>query len=73
MPMKKAKDPLRSAALVKLSFELAGNAEHPQFRAIYEGVLRDLKLTEDQVDAYLTAHRTELEPLARGKRGTDEE
>jgi hypothetical protein len=73
MPVKKVKDPLRSAAILKLSFQLAGNDKHPQFVAIYEGVLRDFSLDDADVDAYLAEHRPELEVAARGsmKGGSD--
>ena len=67
MPVKKVKDPVRSAAILKVSFELAGNTKSPEFRAIYEGVLRDFGLTDAQVSAYVEAHRQELELAARGK------
>jgi len=30
------------------------------FQTIFEGVLRDLELRADEVDAYLDAHREEL-------------
>ena len=67
MPVKKVKDPLRSAAVLKVSFDLAGNTKSPEFRAIYEGVLRDFGLTDAQVSAYAALHREELEVAARGK------
>ncbi len=71
MPVKRVKDPLRSAAILKVSFALANNLEHPQFRAIYDGVLRDFKLSDEAVTAYIDAHRVELEQAARGKSGDD--
>lgn len=71
MPVKKGKDPLRSAAILKVSFTLANNIGHPQFRAIYDGVLRDFQLTDEAVDAYIAAHRPALEQAARGKAGGD--
>lgn len=67
MPVKKVKDPLRSAAILRVSFELAGNTASPEFRAIYEGVLRDFGLRDEQVSRYVAAHRPELEQAARGK------
>jgi hypothetical protein len=69
MPVKKVKDPLRSAAILKVSFQLAHQLEHPQFRAIYDGVLRDYGLTDAEVETYVVQHRAELEQAARGKAG----
>ncbi len=73
MPVKKGKDPLRSAAILKVSFALAHNLEHPQFRAIYDGVLRDFGLSDAAVEAYIVAHRPALEQAARGKASDDDE
>lgn len=65
MPVKKAKDPLRQAAILKLSLQLAGNTA-PQFRAMYDGVVRDFGLSDADVDRYIDAHRDELVKTARG-------
>jgi hypothetical protein len=64
MPVKKAKDPLRSAAVLKVSVELAGKA--PQYLALYQGMLRDSGVTEDAVNAYIARNRVSLEQAARG-------
>jgi hypothetical protein len=64
MPVKKAKDPLHTAAVLKVSFQVSGN--NPQYRALYQGVLRDSGIDEAAVDAYIAAHRAELEAAARG-------
>ena len=58
---------LRGAAVLKLSFVLRGNAESPAFRSIYPGILRDLEVTDAQVEAFIAAHRPELEKAARGE------
>jgi hypothetical protein len=68
---KATKDPLRSAAILKVSFRLAGNEKHPQFRAVYDGVLRDFNLTDAQVEAFIQAHEAELEQAARGNKRDD--
>lgn len=58
---------LFSAAVLKRSFELRGEEHREQFRFVYEGVLRDLALEAAEVDAYLAAHRAEVEAaIGRG-------
>ncbi len=59
---------LFSAAVVRRSFELQESRYQDGFRFVYEGVLRDLDLTEREVEEYLAAHREEVE-LAIGRRG----
>lgn len=64
MPVKKAKDPVRSAAILKVSLQLSGNS--PTYLALYQGVLRDYGVDEKAVDAYIARNRAELEQAARG-------
>jgi hypothetical protein len=52
---------LFSAAVVRRSFELQEGRYQEGFRFVYEGVLRDLGLTERDVDEYLSAHRAEVD------------
>ena len=52
---------LFSAAVVRRSFELQEGRYQEGFRFVYEGVLRDLGLTEHDVDEYLAAHRAEVD------------
>ena len=59
---------LFSAAVVRRSFELQESRYQDGFRFVYEGVLRDLGLEEAEVEAYLAAHRDEVEK-AIGRRG----
>jgi hypothetical protein len=59
---------LFSAAVVRRSFELQEGRYQEGFRFVYEGVLRDLRLEESEVDEYLAAHRDEVEQ-AIGRRG----
>jgi hypothetical protein len=58
---------LFGAAVLKASFRLRGEEGSAPFRAIFLGVLRDLSLTEAEVDRYLETHRDEVEAAARGK------
>ncbi len=55
------RDPLFAAAVLKLSFLRRGEAAISGWKAVYEGVLRDLGVTDAEVDAYLLAHRAEVE------------
>ncbi len=52
---------LFSAAVLRRSFELQSREYQGGFRFVYEGVLRDLGLEEAEVDAYLEAHRAEVD------------
>jgi len=51
------KDPLLGAALVRLSLERRGASLESEF---YLGILEDLNLYDDDVAAYVEAHRDEL-------------
>ena len=64
---KPLKERLWGAAVLKLSFVLRGNEGSPAYKSIYPGVLRDLELTNEQVDAFITENREALEKAARGK------
>ena len=60
---------LFSAAVLRLSFELQDGKYKDGFRFVYEGVLRDLGLEEEDVEAYLASHRAEVEAaIGRRKR-----
>jgi hypothetical protein len=60
---------LFSAAVLRLSFELQDGQYRDGFRFVYEGVLRDLGLEEQDVDGYLAEHRAEvLAAIGRKKR-----
>jgi hypothetical protein len=54
------------AAVLKLTFVQRRQEQSPQFRSIFEGVLRDLRVSEEQVDAYLEAHRPQVEAAIDG-------
>lgn len=56
-----------AAAVLRRSMELGGDRERDGFRFVYEGVLRDLGLTDDEVGAYLVKHAIEVD-AAIGRR-----
>ena len=60
------KDPLLAAAVIKVSWQLRGD-QAKIFEEIYEGVLRDHGITDEEVEAYLETNRGKVEALARGK------
>ncbi len=60
---------LFSAAVVRRSFELQDTQYREGFEFVYQGVLRDLELTEAEVEAYLAEHRAEVE-AAIGRRSS---
>lgn len=64
---KALKDKLFGAAVVKMSFRLRGNEETPAFKFMYPGVLRDLDLTDEEVEKYIGEHKEAVEKAARGK------
>jgi hypothetical protein len=56
-----SRDPLFGAARLKLSFVLKGLADSPGFRVVYFGTIKELGLTNTQVDTYINEHRADLE------------
>lgn len=52
---------LFSAAVLRRSFELRGEEYAEGFRFVYEGVLRDLGIQDEDVVAFLGSHRAEVE------------
>jgi hypothetical protein len=53
---KTKEEKLHSAAVLRRSFELRGEEHAEGFRFVYQGVLRDLGLTDEEVGAYLAGH-----------------
>ena len=51
---------LRSAAIVKLKYQMLTGTMDTGFKKVYQGVLTDLGLTEDEVEKYIEAHAEEL-------------
>jgi hypothetical protein len=70
MPGKK-RDPIFGAAVLKLTFQRRHDEQSPQFHAIYGGVLRDLKVTDEQVATYLAEHLPEVEAAIRSHGRSD--
>lgn len=64
---KPLRERLWGAAVLKLSFVLRGNEASPAFKGIYPGVLRDLEITDAQVEAFIAENRAALEKVARGR------
>lgn len=64
----KKKDPLFSAAVLKMSFTLRGEEGGAGFRFVYEGVLRDLGVEDAEVDRYIADHRPEVEAAVKGQK-----
>ncbi len=62
------RDPLFGAAVLKLSFRMRGDEASEGFQRVYEGVLRDLGVSDEEVEQYLATHRDEVEQAARGQR-----
>ena len=54
-------DPVFGAAVLKLSFLMKGIADQPGFRVVYFGTIRDLGITDAEVNAYIEEHRSSLE------------
>jgi len=66
--MAQKRDPRFGAAVLKVSFRMRGDEASEAFQRVYEGVLRDLGITDEEVEAYLAAHREEVEQAARGQK-----
>ena len=60
------KDPLFSAAVLKLSTAQKGLADTPGFRVVYAGVIRELQVTDAEVEAYIADNRERLLAHIRG-------
>ncbi len=65
---KTKEETLFAAAVLRRSFALQDGQYREGFRFVYEGVLRDLGLEEEEVEEYFAAHRQEVE-AAIGRRG----
>jgi hypothetical protein len=51
---------LHSAAIVKLKYQMLAGTMDKGFETVYQGVLSDLGLTEEEVDRYISEHAEEL-------------
>jgi hypothetical protein len=70
MSGKPRKNPLFGAAVVKAVLRKR-SGESSTTSALYEGVLRDLGVTDAEVEKYLSEHEAEIEQAIRshGRRG----
>lgn len=55
-----SKDPLFSAAVLKFSMVQKGLGDHPGFRVVYAGTLKELRVTDAQVDRYIVENKERL-------------
>jgi hypothetical protein len=54
--------------VLRRSMELGGDDRRQGFRFVYDGVLRDLGLTDDDVAAFLKTHGLEVDTaIGRGR------
>jgi hypothetical protein len=63
------KHPLLGAAVLKALLRESSPDGFESAQALYLGVLRDLKLTDADVDEFLVEHRSEVEKALRAHRG----
>lgn len=63
MPQNSRTKRLRSAALVKLKYEMMAGKLDDGFKVIYQGVLKDLSLKQEEVDRYIEKNREELQKV----------
>jgi hypothetical protein len=61
--------PLLGAAVLKALLRESSPDGFESAQALYLGVLRDLKLTDADVDEFLVEHRAEVEKALRTHRG----
>ena len=60
---------LFAAAVLRRSFELSGDEQRQGYRFVYDGVLRDLGLSDDEVRVFLEAHSLEVEAAVGRRNG----
>ena len=65
-PVKPRRNPLLGAAVLKALLRRRAGDDLDKTKALYEGILRDLELTDEQVDRYLVEHAEEVEEAIRG-------
>jgi hypothetical protein len=63
---KTRRNSLLGAAVLKALLRRREGDDLQKTQALYEGVLRDLELTDAQVEAYLETHVAEVEEAIRG-------
>jgi hypothetical protein len=60
MHSNESNDPLFGAAVLKLSMLKKGLGGEPGFRVVYAGTLRELKISDAEVDAYIARNKDRL-------------
>ncbi len=65
-PGKPRRNPLLGAAVLKALLLRRAGDDQGKTKALYEGILRDLGLADEQVDRYLVEHSEEVEEAIRG-------
>jgi hypothetical protein len=60
MKPKSKNERLRSAAIVKLKYQMLAGRLDDGFKTVFDGVLKELDLTGEEVDAYTEKNREEL-------------
>jgi hypothetical protein len=54
---------IMGAAIFKMKYQLLTGKLDMGFRIIFDGVLKDLSLNEEEVDRYIAKHREELSKI----------
>jgi hypothetical protein len=60
---------LFAAAVLRRSFELSGDEQRQGFQFVYQGVLRDLGLDDQDVADFLAGHMIEVDAAIGRRRG----
>jgi hypothetical protein len=64
---KTREEALFAAAVLRRSLELSGDEQRQGFKFVYEGVLRDLHVADEEVGEFLVSHALEVD-AAVGRR-----
>ena len=65
-PGKTRRNPLLGAAVLKALLRRRRGDDLAKAKALYQGILRDLGLTDEQVERYLVEHGHDVEEAIRG-------
>ena len=65
-PEKRRRNPLLGAAVLKALLQRRAGDDRKKTASLYEGILRDLGVTDEQVEKYLSEHAEEVEEAIRG-------
>jgi hypothetical protein len=65
-PGKRRRNPLLGAAVLKALLRRRAGDDLTKTKSLYEGILRDLGLSDEQVEKYLVEHAEEVEETIRG-------